>query len=78
MTTATAWRRSCARGIVSSVDDWEDLLVPEIDRQQAEGQRIAFRANAAFARPAIYEALKTHGVGYAIRIPANKHLGAGH
>ncbi len=27
-----------------------------------------------FARPAIYEALETRGVGYAIRIPANKNL----
>jgi hypothetical protein len=33
-----------------------------------------FRAGAAFARPAIYEALETRGVQYAIRIPANKNL----
>ena len=37
-------------------------------------RRWAFRADAAFARPAIYEALETRGVGYAIRIPANKNL----
>ena len=61
-------------GNVSSADDWEELLVPEIDRQQAEGQRVAFRADAAFARPAIYEALEARGVQYAIRIPANKDL----
>ena len=61
-------------GNVSSADDWEELLVPEIDRQQAKGQRVAFRADAAFARPAIYEALEARGVGYAIRIPANKKL----
>ena len=61
-------------GNVSSADDWEELLVPEIDRQQAEGQRVAFRADAAFARPAIYEALEARGVQYAIRIPANKNL----
>ena len=48
--------------------------MPEIDRQQAEGQCVAFRADAAFARPAIYEALETRDVGYAIRIPANKNL----
>jgi len=35
---------------------------------------VAFRADAACARPAIYEALETRGVEYAIRIPANKHL----
>ena len=61
-------------GNVSSADDWEELRVPEIDRQQAEGQRVAFRADAAFARPEIYEALETRGVQYAIRIPANKNL----
>ena len=61
-------------GNVSSADDWEELLVPEIDRQQAMGQRVAFRADAAFARPAIYDALEARGVQYAIRIPANKHL----
>jgi hypothetical protein len=61
-------------GNVSSADDWEELLVPEIDRRQAEGQGVAFRADAAFARPAIYEALETRGVQYAIRIPANKNL----
>ena len=61
-------------GNVSSADDWEELLVPEIDRQQAEGQRGAFRADAAFARPAIYEALEARGVQYAIRVPANKNL----
>ena len=46
--------------------------MPEIDRQQTQGKRVAFRADAAFARPAIYEALEARGVGYAIRIPANK------
>ena len=61
-------------GNASSADDWEELLVPEIDRQQASGRRVAFRADAAFARPAIYEALEARGVQYAIRIPANKNL----
>ena len=35
--TVTAWRRSCAPSNVSSADDWEELLVPEIDRLQAAG-----------------------------------------
>jgi hypothetical protein len=50
------------------------LLVPEINRQQAEGQRVAFRADAAFARPEMYNALAARGVGYAISIPANSNL----
>ena len=45
-------------GNVSSADDWDELLVPEIERQQAQGKRVAFRADAAFARPVIYEALE--------------------
>ena len=61
-------------GNVSSADDWDELRVPEIERQQTQGKRVAFRADAAFARPAIYEALEARGVGYAIRIPANKNL----
>ena len=61
-------------GNVPSADDWDDLLVPEIARQQAEGLRVAFRADAAFAPPAIYERLEQHDVDYAIRMPANKAL----
>src|SRR6202162_1815352 len=61
-------------GNISSADDWEELLEPKIARQQAEGQRVAFRADAAFARPEIYEALEARGVQYAVRIPANKNL----
>ena len=61
-------------GNVHSAKDWDDLLVPEIERQQAEGKRVAFRADAAFAKPEVYEALEEHGVHYAIRIPANKSL----
>ena len=41
-------------GNVPSADDWDDLLMPEIARQQGAGRRVAFRADAAFARPAIY------------------------
>ena len=57
-----------------SADDWDDLLLPEIERQQAEGKRVAFRADAAFAKPEIYDALETRDVDYAIRMPANKSL----
>ena len=56
-----------------SADDWDDLLVPVIERQQAEGTRVAFRADAAFAKQ-IYDALEQRDVDYAIRMPANKTL----
>jgi hypothetical protein len=61
-------------GNVSSAEDWDELLPPEIERQQAEGKRVTFRADAAFARPEIYEALEERGVSYVIRIPTNKNL----
>jgi len=62
-------------GNVHSADDWEELLLPEIERQQRQGKEVVFRADAAFARPEIYEALEERGVKYAIRLPANDNLG---
>ena len=61
-------------GNVHSAEDWEELLLPEIERQQELGKEVVFRADAAFAKPEIYEALEERGVKYAIRIPANDSL----
>src|SRR5665811_736296 len=61
-------------GNVHSADDWEELLLPEIARQQKQGKEVVFRADAAFAKPEIYEALEERGVKYAIRIPSNDGL----
>ena len=61
-------------GNVHSAEDWDELLLPEIERQQVEDKQVAFRADAAFAKPEIYEALEERDVQYAIRIPANKSL----
>jgi hypothetical protein len=61
-------------GNVSSAEDWDELLLPEIERQQAEGKEVTFRADAAFAKPEIYEAMEQRGVDYVIRMPANKNL----
>ncbi len=43
-------------GNVHSAEDWEELLLPEIERQQNNGKEVAFRGDAAFAKPEIYEA----------------------
>jgi hypothetical protein len=59
---------------VHSAESWEELLLPEIERQQQLGKEVVFRADAAFAKPEIYEALEERGVKYAIRIPANDIL----
>jgi hypothetical protein len=61
-------------GNVHSADDWDELLLPEIERQQKHGKEVVVRADAAFAKPEIYEALEGRGVNYAIRIPANENL----
>jgi len=61
-------------GNVHSAMDWEELLLPEVERQQELGKEVVFRADAAFAKPEIYEALEERGVKYAIRIPANDSL----
>jgi hypothetical protein len=62
-------------GNVHSAEGWGELLLPEIERQQKLGKEMVFRADAAFAKPEIYEALEERGVKYAIRIPANENLG---
>jgi hypothetical protein len=61
-------------GNVHSAEDWEELLLPEIEWQQKLGKHVVFWADAAFARPEIYEALEERGVKYAIRIPSNDNL----
>ncbi len=46
----------------------------EIERHQKLCKEVMFRADAAFAKPEIYDALEERGVMYAIRIPANDSL----
>jgi hypothetical protein len=61
-------------GNVHSADGWEDMLLPEIERQQKLGKEVVIRADAAFAKPEIYEKSEERGAKYAIRIPANENL----
>jgi len=61
-------------GNVHSAEGWEELLLPEVKRQQQQGKQVVFRADAAFAKPEIYEALEEQDVKYAIRLPANDNL----
>src|ERR1700683_4664763 len=61
-------------GHVHSADGWEELLLPEIDRQLAQGEEVGFRGDAAFAKPELYEALEERDVKYALRLPANNNL----
>ena len=61
-------------GNVHSADGWDEVLLPVIDRYQAREQTVVVRADAAFALPALYEALERRDVAYAIRLPANEVL----
>jgi hypothetical protein len=61
-------------GNVHSAEDWAEVLLPTIERQQKLGKEVVFRADAAFAKPEIYEALEQRGVKYTIRLPANDNL----
>jgi hypothetical protein len=50
------------------------LLLPKIDRQQAQGKEVAFCSNAAFAKPELYESVEEREAKYAIPLPANDNL----
>ncbi len=61
-------------GNVHSADGWEEMLLQEIARQQKAGKEVVFRADAAFAKPEIYDVLEERGEQCTIRIPANDNL----
>jgi hypothetical protein len=61
-------------GNVHSADGWRAVLEPVIARYRGTVKRRYFRGDAAFANPEIYEFLEVEGVGYTIRLPANRVL----
>jgi hypothetical protein len=61
-------------GNAHSAEDWRLVLEPVIARDRDRGIAIYFRADAAFAKPEIYELLEAEGIRYAIRLPANQVL----
>ena len=61
-------------GNVHSAEDWRLVLEPVIARYRERGVDLYFRADAAFAKPEIYELLEAEGIRYAIRLPANQVL----
>ena len=61
-------------GNVHSADGWQEVLEPVVVRYLTAAVRLLFRADAAFAKPEIYEYLETRQIGYAIRLPANEVL----
>jgi hypothetical protein len=61
-------------GHVHGADDWRTVLEPVLGRYRARGVDLYFRADAAFAKPELYEALEAEEITYAIRLPANRVL----
>jgi len=61
-------------GNVHSADNWRDVLEPILARYERTGVRRYFRADAAFAKPDVYEYLEEQRVLYAIRLPSNEVL----
>lgn len=61
-------------GNVHSAKDWRSVLDPVVARYRKQRLARLFRADAAFANPALYGYLEDEGFGYAIRLPANDQL----
>ena len=61
-------------GDAHSAEDWRLVLEPVIARYRERGIDLYFRADAAFAKPELYERLEAEGIRYAIRLPANRVL----
>jgi Transposase DDE domain group 1 len=61
-------------GNVYSAAGWREVLEPVVARYRGTVKRCCFRGDAAFANPEIYEFLEAEGMGYAIRLPANRVL----
>jgi len=61
-------------GNVHSAQRWRQVLEPIVERYRKTGVRLLFRADAAFAKPEVYEYLEQRDIGYAVRLPANEVL----
>jgi hypothetical protein len=61
-------------GNVHSADGWEDVLKPVMARYAKRDILRLFRADAAFALPALYATLEAEDYFYAIRLPTNAVL----
>jgi Transposase DDE domain group 1 len=61
-------------GNVHSAEGWRAVLEPVLARYRERGIDLYFRADAAFAKPELYELLEAEEIAYAIRLPANRVL----
>ena len=63
-------------GNVHSAEDWRLVLEPVIARYRERGVDLYFRADAAFAKPEIYELLEAEDIRYAIRLAGQPGVAA--
>ena len=63
-------------GNVHSAHNWREVLDPIVARYGRTGVRRYFRADAAFAKPEVYEYLEERRVLYAIRLPSSWRMQA--
>jgi hypothetical protein len=61
-------------GHVHSSKEWRKVLEPVVARYRGRKLSRSLRADAAFARPEIYEFLEAEEFRYAIRLPVNQKL----
>ena len=61
-------------GNVHSAEGWREFIEPIVERYLKAAVRLLFRADAAFAKPELYDYLETRQISYAIRLPANEVL----
>jgi hypothetical protein len=61
-------------GNVHSAEDWRLVLEPVIARYRERGIDLYFHADAAFAKPELYELLEADDIRYTIRLQANQVL----
>jgi hypothetical protein len=61
-------------GNVHSAERWRQVLEPIVEQYKKRGVRLLFRADAAFAKPEVYDYLESRDIRYAIRLPANEVL----
>lgn len=67
-------RAMLREGNVHSAKEWRNVLEPVVERYRGRRIERFFRADAAFARPEIYQYLESKRFLYAIRLPANQIL----
>jgi hypothetical protein len=67
-------RAMLREGNVHSANEWRKVLEPVVERYSGRRIERFFRADAAFARPEVYQYLESKRFLYAIRLPANEVL----